>query len=85
MIVNLAEPNTVFLDYRNQLDMRLGKTFRMGRTKIQGFVDMFNTLNAGTVTRVNETYSSNPATNAWMVPLAIMDGRYFRFGMQLNF
>jgi len=30
-------------------------------------------------------YSSNPATNAWMVPLSIMDGRYFRFGMQLNF
>ena len=41
--VNLVEPNTVFLDYRKQLDLRLGKTFRFGReTRIQGFADIFN-------------------------------------------
>jgi hypothetical protein len=40
---------------------------------------MFNVLNAGTVIRVNETYGSNPATNAWMTPTAIVEGRYVRF------
>ena len=35
--------------------------------------------------RVNETYGSNPATNAWMTPLTIMDGRYVRFGVQMSF
>jgi len=84
--VNLVEPNTVFLDTRRQLDLRLGRTFRIGgRTRIQGFADFFNVLNAGTVTRVNETYGANPVTNAWMRPIAIMDARYVRFGMQMSF
>lgn len=83
--VNLAEPNTVFLDYKNQLDMRIARSFRIDRYKIQGFADVFNVLNAGTVLRVNETYGAVPATNPWQTPLTIMDGRYVRFGMQMSF
>ncbi len=66
--VNLIEPNTLFLDYQNQLDARVGKTFRFGRFQAQGFVDIFNVLNAGTVTSVNTTYGANPATRTWMNP-----------------
>jgi len=83
--VNLVQPNTVFLDYRKQLDMRMGRTFRFGRYRVQGFMDMFNALNTGTVLTANATYGSNPATNAWFTPLTIMDGRYFRFGTQMSF
>lgn len=83
--VNLIESNTVFLDYKNQFDMRLARNFRFGGRRIQTFADIFNVLNTGTVLRVNETYGSNPATNAWMTPTAIMDGRYVRFGIQMNF
>jgi hypothetical protein len=84
--VNLIEPQSVFLDYRTQLDMRVGKAFRFGgRYRINAFADIFNVLNAGTVIRVNETYGSNPATNAWMTPLTILDGRYIRFGTQVSF
>jgi hypothetical protein len=83
--VNLAEPNTVFLDYRKQLDARIARNFRTGRYKIQGFADIFNLLNAGTVVRVNETYGAVAATNPWLTPTAIMDGRYVRFGMQMSF
>lgn len=83
--VNLVEPNTVFLDYKKQLDLRVARTFRFGTRRIQGFADVFNALNAGTVLRVNETFGSNPATNAWLTPLTIMDGRYLRFGVQMSF
>jgi hypothetical protein len=83
--VNLIEPNTVFLDYKKQLDLRVSKGFRFDRYRIQAFADIFNVLNAGTVLRVNTTFGANPATNAWMVPLTIMDGRYVRFGMQMSF
>ncbi len=83
--VNLAEPNTVFLDYKKQLDMRLGRNFRFGTRRVQAFADFFNVLNSGTVLRVNETFGANPATNAWMTPLTIMDGRYVRFGIQMSF
>ena len=83
--VNLIEPNTVFLDYKKQLDMRLGRNFRFGTRRAQVFADIFNVLNAGTVLRVSETFGSNPATNQWMTPTAIMDGRYVRFGVQMSF
>ena len=84
-VVNLVEPNSVFLPYQNRLDMRFGKTFRFNRTRVQGFADVFNLLNAGTVLSVNQTYGAVQATNAWMTPTTIMDGRYVRFGLQMNF
>jgi hypothetical protein len=84
-VVNLVEPNSLFLDYQNRLDMRLGKTFRVNNVKLQGFLDVFNVLNAGTVLSVNQTYGAVAATNAWLTPLTIMDGRYARFGLQMNF
>jgi hypothetical protein len=84
IVVNLIQPGTVFLDYQNRLDLRVGKTFRFGQTKIQGFADIFNVFNAGTALTVNQTYAA-AGTNAWMTPNTIMDGRYVRFGMQVNF
>jgi hypothetical protein len=83
-VVNLVEPNTVFLDRQDRLDMRFGRTFRFDRLKVQGFADVFNVLNEGTVLTVNQTYSLG-ATNGWLTPLTIMDGRYVRFGMQMSF
>jgi len=84
IVVNLVQPGTVFLDYQNRLDLRLGKTFKFDRTKLQGFMDVFNVLNAGTALSVNQTYAAT-GTNLWMAPTTIMDGRYLRFGMQVNF
>jgi hypothetical protein len=83
--VNIAEPNTVFLDYRKTLDMRIARNFRFNTVRVQPFADIFNVMNWGTVTRVNETFGANPATNAWMTPQAIQDGRYVRFGVQMSF
>ena len=85
IVVNLVEPNTLFLDTVNRLDMRFGKTFRFSNVKIQGFADVFNVLNAGTVLSINQTYGAVPSSNAWNAPLTIMDGRYVRFGLQMNF
>jgi hypothetical protein len=82
--VNLVESNTMFLDYQKNLNLRLARSFRVNRTRIQGFADIFNLLNAGTVVRVNETYAAT-GTNAWMTPTAIMEARYVRFGVQMSF
>src|SRR5262245_53728096 len=83
-VVNLVESGTLFLDYQNRLDLRLGKTFRLDRYKIQGFADIFNVLNKGTVIRVNETFAAS-GTNQWLTPTGILDGRYVRFGLQMSF
>jgi Carboxypeptidase regulatory-like domain len=83
-VINLIQPGTVFLDYQNRLDLRVGKTLRFDSRRIQVYADMFNVLNAGTVLTVNQTYAAS-GTNAWLTPTTIVDGRYVRFGMQLNF
>jgi hypothetical protein len=82
--INLIEPGSLFLDTQKRLDMRLGKTFRVERYRIQGFMDIFNVLNAGTVIRVNETYATSGA-NQWLTPTGILEARYVRFGMQMTF
>jgi hypothetical protein len=46
---------------------------------------VFNVLNAGTVMSINSVYGAVAATNAWFTPTRIMDGRFLRFGMQMNF
>ena len=62
MTVNLVEPNTMFRDYINQLDMRFARNFRFGTRRVQLMVDFYNILNAGTVTDSNTTFGANPAT-----------------------
>ncbi len=83
-VINLIEPGSLFLDRQNRLDLRVGKTFRFGQRKIQGFMDVFNVANAGTITRVNETYAAS-GTNLWLTPQAVMEARYARFGVQMTF
>ena len=65
-----AEP--LFLDYQNRLDLRVGKTFRFDQTKIQGFADIFNVFNAGTVLRSTRPTARSRRRNAWMTPTTIM-------------
>ena len=69
---------------QNRLDLRVGKTFRFGQTKIQGSRTSSTCFNAGTVLTVNQTYAA-AGVNAWMTPNTISDGRYVRFGLQMSF
>ena len=78
--VNLIEPDTMFQAYQTQVDARVAKTFRFGRYRAQGFVDVFNLTNAGAVVRLNTTYGTS-----WLTPQAILQGRYIRFGTQWTF
>jgi hypothetical protein len=82
--VNLVEPNTMFLDYQTQLDMRASRSFRIGRRRIQGYVDIFNLLNASTVVSVNQTFTTGPTSN-WLRPLVVMQARRFQLGGRFDF
>jgi hypothetical protein len=78
--VNLIEPNTMFRDYIHQLDTRFARNFRFGRYRVQGMVDVYNILNLGTVTTLNQTFGAS-----WLNPQAIQTSRYVRFGGQVSF
>ena len=78
--VQLIEPNTQFEDRINQLDIRVGKIFRVGDMTFKGMVDIFNVLNNATVLQVNNRFGS-----AWRRPVRVLDARFVKFGIQMDF
>ena len=78
--VPLLEPGTQFLERRNQIDIRMAKSVSFGRVKLQGQFDVFNLMNSSTILSQNEAFGS-----ALGRPTAILQGRLFALGLQLNF
>jgi len=78
--VQLVEPSTLFADYLNQFDLRLMRIFRVGRLRAQALLDIYNVFNASTATTLNQTFGP-----LWLRPQQIVQGRYLRFGTQIDF
>ena len=78
--VPLIEPNTEFYDYVRSFDLRVSKTFRAGRVRANPQVDIFNLFNRSTTTSLNQNYGAS-----WLRPQAILEARYWRLGMQIDF
>ena len=81
--VNVLDPGALYPDRTNQLDLRLAKTVSMGRTRLQGLLDLYNVFNSNVALRLNGAYGSNGV--GWAAPQAIVPGRLVKFGMQLRF
>lgn len=77
--VNLIEPNTVFGDRLNQLDLRLSKNFTRGTTKTTLNLDLYNALNSAAALVQNNNYA------AWQVPQRIVTARFFKISAQFDF
>jgi hypothetical protein len=78
--VPLVEPGTMYGERLNQLDLRLAKTVRLSRYSVRGMVDLYNVFNANPVLALNTTFGP-----LWQRPLNILPGRFFKFGLQLDF
>jgi hypothetical protein len=79
MSIALLEPNTTYLDRRNELDLRFGKVLRLGRSRAVASVDLFNTLNNDATLTVNQNFAS------WMRPQSILNARMLKFSLQFDF
>ena len=80
--VNLIAPNTFFAERRNNVDFRVAKVIRYGRTRTQVGVDIYNATNTDVVTTYNQNFVPG---GAWLIPTAIQPARYFRVSAQLDF
>jgi hypothetical protein len=78
--VNLVPPLSQFLDRINQVDVRLSKILRTGRSRYQFNFDAYNLSNSSAVLWVNSTYGPN-----WLSPTSTLDGRLIKFGIQYDF
>ena len=59
--------------------MRLTKIFRIGRTRVQGIAELYNAFNTRPAQGIVSTYGAS-----WQLPLAILGGRLFKFGAQID-
>ena len=82
--VMLHEPGSVYADRVNQLDVRIAKVLRFGRTRSSVALDIFNALNSSAVLGVNTTY--NPAIpTLWQRPQSILLARLLKVSVQFDF
>jgi hypothetical protein len=96
--VSLITPSTVFDERQNQLDLRLGKILRFGRTRTSVNFDIFNVTNAHTVLSRNNSLTKTPgkginnttlqadglAHTLW-TPTSILQARFFKISATFDF
>lgn len=78
--VPLIQPGTLYGPRQRQLDLRLSKRFRVGRTRLMGNFDVSNVLNGSAATSYNNTYGPR-----WQNPTNIQLGRFVKLGAQVDF
>jgi hypothetical protein len=79
--VNLIAPSTYFAPRRNNIDFRVAKIFRYGRTRTQVGLDVYNLTNTDYVTGYNQTFTAT----SWLTPTGIQPARYARISAQFDF
>lgn len=78
--VPLVRSGTLYGERMSQLDLRVAKYFKNGRSRLGVLADLYNLFNANAVLTQNNTYGAN-----WQVPTAVLSGRLAKFGIQLDF
>ena len=64
----------------NQTDIRLAKSFKIGKAKLQGMFDIYNLTNSSVVLQNNTNWG-----NSWLQPIVVLNGRLAKVGAQLEF
>ena len=77
--VNIVEPGSTYGERLNQVDVRVGKILRFGRTKTTVNLDLYNVFNANTVLTVNNAFASRQR------PTSILLARFAKIGVQFDF
>lgn len=79
MTVELLRANSMYLERRNELDVRFGKVVRFGKARSFLSLDIFNALNTDVPIAVNQSFA------AWLRPTSILNARMFKISMNLDF
>ena len=78
--INLVQPGTMYNERLHQLDLRVGKIFRFGRTRTNVGVDIFNALNTDTVMGTQRAFDAS-----WLRPTSILLARFAKISAQIDF
>src|SRR5207302_7014326 len=67
--VNLIAPGSLYGDRVNEIDLRIAKVLRFGRTRTNVGFDIYNLMNSNPILTYNTAY--NPTGN-WLVPTSVL-------------
>ena len=81
--VNLLEPGELYGDYVRQVDMRVGKILRFGRTRTLVGVDIYNLFNANPGLTYQQAFVGAGPT--WYNPTTLLMPRFVRFNITTDF
>jgi hypothetical protein len=79
VVVNLVAPGTMYGERRNQIDLRFGKILRVGRARLTPSLDLYNVTNANPVLTLSSTFGN------WLQPQEILNARFAKISVQLDF
>lgn len=82
--VQLIEPGTIYGDSLFQTDVRLSKRIRLGRLKLRGDVNLYNVFNSNFASTLNSNFSTS-ASNQFLRPTNVLQGRLFKVDAQIDF
>jgi hypothetical protein len=81
--INILDPWQRTHDRVNQVDLRVAKIVRVGRSRATIGVDIFNAFNSSAVLSRLQTYS--PTSTAWLRPTGVIDARFAKISGQIEF
>jgi len=77
--LGLVQPGSFYGTRFNQLDVRLGKILRFGRTRSNLSLDIFNMFNSDVVSAASATYAT------WLAPTAVVAPRLLKVSWTFDF
>jgi hypothetical protein len=82
VVVNLIEPGTMYGDRLNEVDFRIAKLLRFGRTRTNVGVDVYNLFNANPALTYHAAYSlALPLPR----PTGVLTPRFAKISAQIDF
>ena len=81
--IDVLDPWTKFNDRINQVDLRVSKIFRTGRSRMNIGVDLYNVFNSSAVLTRQQAYS--PTSTAWLTPQSVLAARFAKISGQIDF
>ncbi|MBM3777327.1 MAG: TonB-dependent receptor [Acidimicrobiia bacterium] len=78
--LSLIEPNTLYEERVQQIDLRFAKVFNTGIGRTRATFDLYNATNASSVLNRNNAFGTSGV--GWGRPTAIMGGRLIKLGVQ---
>jgi hypothetical protein len=82
VVVNLIEPGTMYGDRLNEVDFRIAKLLRFGRTRTNVGVDIYNLFNANPALTYNAAYST---ALPFPRPTGVLTPRFAKISAQIDF